>query len=110
MKKELFVLTNFFTFQVLSFFTSRLDVAQRQPSVTEVNDIIKQGAVQFKRDRLKVKGFENVIRKVDNKKIAYRESFWEGKHNLTLKIGLLFTPILDFLFLKLSIPRFKRKI
>ena len=75
--------------------------------MTEVNDIIKQGAVQFKRDRLKVKGFENMIRKVDNIKIAYWESFCEGKHNLTQTVGLLFTPILDFLFLKLSISRFK---
>lgn len=43
-------------FQVLNFFTARVESLDKSVSVQEVVEVIKQGAVQFRRDRLKVVG------------------------------------------------------
>lgn len=45
---------SFLPLQVLSFFSARLENADKNVSVPEVQEIIRQGALQFKRDRLKV--------------------------------------------------------
>lgn len=43
-----------FSFQVISFFSSRLEQAGAELSVERVLEIIKQGAVALPKDRLRV--------------------------------------------------------
>ena len=44
----------FLSLQVLSYFTTKLDGLDKNMSPSEVLEVITQGALQFKRDRLKV--------------------------------------------------------
>ena len=50
-----------FVFQVLSFFTARLDHTDKNLSVEQVKEVIEQGIRQFRKDRLKVRGPHSAI-------------------------------------------------
>ena len=43
-----------FSWQVLSYFTNKLEQQQKNLAVPEVQEIVRQGVLQFRRDRLKV--------------------------------------------------------
>ena len=64
----------FICLQVLSYFTAKLETCDKNISVPQVLEIVTQGAMQFRKDRLKVSGIFHKHRPVAEVALDY--SLW----------------------------------